>query len=144
MSFDEDGGSEGNGGMRVPPRHDIPHYYGNEARALFVASAVVLIVAQSTGADLPLSTSGAVVTAVLLVVTAGITNPAQGWIHWLNAFIAIYGTLLFGTSAINHYRSGISIFNPSFFYIEALALLSLMALYFTTRTIRGFHLREYP
>ena len=60
MSFDENGGSEGNGGMRVPPRHDIPHYYGNESRALFVAGALVLIIAQSTGADLPLSTGAAV------------------------------------------------------------------------------------
>ena len=126
----------------MPPRHDIPHYYGNESRALFVAGAVVLIIAQSTGADLPLSTGAAVMTAVLLVVAAGITNPAQGWIHWLNAFIAIYGVLLFGTTAISHYRSGISIFNPSFFYIEALTLIALIALYFTTRTIRGFHLRD--
>jgi hypothetical protein len=40
-------------------------------------------------------------------------------------------------TAVNHYRAGTSIFDPSFIYIEALALLSLVALYFTTRTIRG-------
>ena len=142
MNFDENDEGRGGGGMQVPPRRDIPHYYGNESRALFVAGAVVLIIAQSTGADLPLSTGAGVLAAVLLVVAAGITNPAQGWIHWLNAFISIYGVILFGTTAISHYRSGISIFNPSFFYIEALALIALIALYFTTRTIRGFHLRD--
>ena len=108
---------------------------------LFVVAAVVLIIAQSTGAELPLSTTGAVIAAVLLVVTAGITNPAQGWIHWMNALIAVYGTILFGTTAVAHYRAGGNVFDASFAYIEALALLSLIALYFTTRTIRGFHLR---
>ena len=133
MPFDDGGGES------IPQRRRIPHYHGDEVRVLFVVSAVVLIVAQSTGAELPLSTMGAVMAAVLLVVTAGITNPAQGWIHWMNEFIAIYGTLLFGTTAVGHYRSGISVFDISFIYIEALALLSLVALYFTTRTIRGFH-----
>jgi len=138
-----DGNDEGGGDyeMKVPERHKILHYHGDEARVLFFAGAVVLIVAQSTGADLPLSTAGAVISAVVLVVAAGITNPAQGWIHWLNAFIAVYGTILFGMAAVDRYRGGTSIFDPSFFYIEALALLSLVALYFTIRTIRGFHMR---
>ena len=130
---------EGNseGGEGVPPRHVIPHYHGDTVRALFFVGALVLIVAQSTGADLPLSTIGSVVSAVLLVIAAGITNPAQKGIHWFNAFIAIGGTLIFGISAVSHYRSGASIFDPSFTYTEALALLSLVALYFTTATIRG-------
>lgn len=135
MPFDD-------GGESVPQHRAILHYHGDNVRVLFVVSAVVLIIAQSTGAELPLSTTGAVISAVVLVVTAGITNPTQGWIHWLNALIAITGTLLFGTTAVEHYRAGISIFNSSFTYIEALALLSLIALYFTTRTIRGFHLRS--
>lgn len=121
----------------VPLYHKIMHYHGDEVRMLFFAAAIVLIVAQSTGANLPLSTTGAVISAVLLVVAAGITSPAQSWIHWLNAFIAIWGVLLFGVNAVDHYRTGISIFDPSFTYTEALAILSLVALYFTTRTIRG-------
>jgi len=143
MSFDGNGNEEGGGDFvtKVPPHREILHYHGDRVRALFFAGAVVLIVAQSTGAELPLSTTGAVVGAILLVVTAGITNPAQGWIHWLNALIALYGAFLFGTTAVGHYRAGISVFDPSFAYIEALALLSLVALYFTTRTIRGFHMR---
>ncbi len=137
MTFEGDGDT----GESVPRRRRIPHYHGEETRVLFVVSAIVLVIAQSTGAELPLSTMSAVLGAVLLVVFAGITNPAQGWIHWLNEFISIYGTVLFGTTAVDHYRAGASLFDPSFIYIEALALLSLVALYFTTRTIRGFHLR---
>lgn len=128
---------EGDGDGPVPQHRRILHYHGDEERILFFVGAIVLIVAQSTGANLPLSTTGSVVAAILLVIAAGITNPAQTWIHWLNAFLAIAGTLLFGTTAIEHYRAGMSVFDPSFTYIEALALLSLVALYFTTRTIRG-------
>ena len=134
MTFEGDGTESG---TSIPPRRKVPHYHGDEVRILFFVSALVLIVAQSTGAALPFSTLGAVVVAVLLVVAAGITNPGQSWIHWLNAFLATVGTLLFGTTAIEHYRAGMSIFDTSFLYVEALALLSLVALYFTTRTIRG-------
>lgn len=140
MTYEGNEGN-GNGGTRVPPHREIPHYHGDNVRVIFVVSAVVLIVAQSTGAELPLSTTAAVIGAILLVILAGITNPAQGWIHWANEFIAMFGVLLFGTSAIDHYRAGLSVFDSSFAYIETLALLSLIALYFTTRTVRGFHLR---
>lgn len=127
----------GEGGESVPPRREIPHYHGDGVQVIFVVGAVVLIIAQSTGAVLPLSTTGTVISAIILVISAGITNPAQYGIHWVNASIAIIGTLLFGITAINHYRAGLSIFDSSFVYVEALALLSLFALYYTTRTIRG-------
>ena len=128
---------EGNGGEIVPPRREIPHYHGDEVRVLFFVGAIVLVVAQSTGADLPLSTIGAVVSAVVLVITAGITNPAQYGIHWANALISIAGALLFGLTAVDQYRAGMRLLDPSFVYVEVLALLSLVALYFTTATIRG-------
>lgn len=131
---------DGNGdqtGEAVPPRHKIAHYHGDNVRMLFFAGAVVLVVAQSTGAELPFSTLGSVVAAVVLVIAAGITNPEQKGIHWFNASLAVIGSLVFGTSAVAHYRAGASIFDPTFTYTEALALLSLVALYFTTKTIRG-------
>jgi len=143
----DDGESDGGGDFaavdtgHVPPHREIPHYHGDVVRVIFVVSAVVLIVAKSTGADLPLSTLGTVTGAVILAVAAGITNPAQFWIHWLNTVLSIYGTILFGMTAIGSYRAGISFFDPSFFYVEVLALLSLIALYFTTRTVRGLHQR---
>ena len=129
---------EGNEGEQPVPHHRrAMHYHGDEARVIFFVGAIVLIVAQSTGANLPLSTLGSVIGAVVLVIVAGITNPEHSWIHWFNALLAIVGTLLFGTSAVDHYRAGMSVFDPSFTYTEALSLLSLFALYFTTRTIRG-------
>ena len=80
----------------------------------------------------------AVITAVILVAAAGITHPRIRWIHWVNAFIAVWGTILFGTSAVTHYRAGGGVLDTTFIYTEALALLFLGAVYFVTRTIRGF------
>ena len=42
-----DEGDTGSGGILVPPRHKIPHYHGDAVRALFVVSAILLIVAKS-------------------------------------------------------------------------------------------------
>lgn len=138
MTFEGNGTNEG---MSVPPPKKKPHYHGDKVRVIFVIAAVVLIVAQSTGAELPLGTASTVVSAALLVVAAGITNEALGWIHNVNALLAIFGTVIFGTSAISHYRAGLGLFDASFVLIEALAILSLIALYLTTRTIRGNFLK---
>ncbi len=116
---------------------NIPHYHGDGVRILFITGAVILIIAQSTGAELPLSTLGTVISAALLAIAAGITNPMQYEIHWANAGISLIGTILFGTTAVDQYRAGANFFDLSFVYVEALALISLLALYFTTRTIRG-------
>lgn len=135
--YDEASGSTG-----FRAHRDIPHYHGDTVRALFVLGAITLIVAQSTSVDLPLSTGNAVIAAAILVVAAGITNPAQTWIHWVNAVLAALGSIIFGTAVIEHYQSGLSGFNSSFFFLEALALLSLVALYFSTSTIRGLALKS--
>ena len=140
-STDGEGDGGGNFETIVPPRHRVRHYYGGNVRVLFVVSAIVLIIAESTGVDLPLSPNGAVISAIILVIAAGITNPEQGWIHWLNTLLSVYGTLLFGMTAVSNYRTGLSITDPSFMYLELLTLLSLIALYNTVRTVRGFYLR---
>ena len=136
-----DEGDTGSGGILVPRATRFLTIMGMLCGHFFVVSAILLIVAKSTGANLPLSTFGTVLVAVVLVVAAGITNPAQFWIHWANAFLAACGTILFGVTAIRHYRTGASIFDVSFIYVEVIALLSLVALYFTTRTVRGLHMR---
>lgn len=133
-------GDVGNEGMSVPPMRFRPHYHGDIVRVLFFVGAIILIVGESTGADLPLTTTGSVVAAILAVIAAGITNPAIVWIHWANAILAIWSALIFGVTAVNRFRAGDGVLD--FLYIEAIALLSLIALYFTTRTLRGMYIRQ--
>ncbi len=120
------------------------HYYGDVTRTLFIVGAVLLLVAITTGAVLPLSSFGTVIAAIVLVVAGGITNHEQHWIHWVNESIAIFGVYIFGVSAINNYRAGVSISNPSYLYTELIAVMSLIALYYATKTIRGILLRSIP
>lgn len=137
MGFEGDTGTEG---MSVPPARFRPHYHGDIVRILFFVGAILLIVGESTGADLPLTTTGSVVAAILAVIAAGITNPAIGWIHLVNAILAALSALIFGITAVNRFRAGDSFLD--FLYIEAIALLSLVALYFATRTLRGMYIRR--
>lgn len=125
----------------MPVRKSARHYYGDTVRVLFVLGAVTLFVAESTGADLPLSITGAVTAAVILVIAAGITNPEQHWIHYVNELIAILGTLIFASRAIEYWRQGMSALDVSYLFTEVLALFSIIALYFTTKTVRGVLLR---
>lgn len=136
MPFDADGT-----GDIMPHKRGTPHYHGDEVRVMFVIAAVIIILAQSTGAELPLSTFGSVAASASLVIAAGITSPRLVKIHWVNALFAVVGTLIFGTAAVGTYREGVNVLDSSFIYVEALALLALVSLYFTTRTLRGILLR---
>ena len=128
----------------APYRHrHVAHYHGDTVRSLFVVAAVVLLVAETTGASLPLPTFQIVALAVLLVVAAGITNPAQAWIHFVNALLAIYGALVFGLFAIEAYRAAQEIFSQTYLFAELLAILFLVSVYFTTKTVRGILLRPH-
>lgn len=130
-----------NGDM-LPPRPHVRHYYGDTVRILFVAIAIAMVVGETTGAALPLSATTAVIAAITFAVAAGITNPGQKWIHYINEALAILGALIFTTSAALHWRAGAGFFDPSYFFTELVAILSIIALYFTTKTLRGLLLRE--
>ena len=137
MSFDADIPKH------VPPVREIPHYHGDAARALFVIEAILLVIAPSMGAILSVSTTGALIGAVILVIAAGITNPAQAWIQYVDEALALLGAVVFGMRAVNTYPVAGTSLDTSFIFALALALISLVALYLTTRTIRGFIMRDY-
>ncbi|MDO8623795.1 MAG: hypothetical protein Q7R54_00335 [bacterium] len=121
----------------------VAHYHGDTVRTLFVVAAVVMLMAETTGASLPLTTFQIVSLAVLLVVAAGITNPAQEWIHFVNALLAIFGAIIFGLYAIEQYRTTLNVLAPTFLYAEILALLFLVTVYYATKTARGILLRPH-
>jgi len=127
-----------------PLRHrHVAHYHGDTVRALFIAEAVVLLIAETTGASLPIATLSIVLFAVALVVAAGITNPAQTWIHFVNALLALYGAVTFGLYAIEEYHLARDIFGQTYLSTELLAILFLISVYFTTKTVRGIMLRPH-
>jgi len=117
------------------------HYYGDTVRILFVVSAVLIIAAQFIGS--PFLTPGAAMLAsVILVVAAGLTNPVHAWIHTTNSVIAGIGAVMCGYVALAHYQEGATIFNE--LLVVVLAVLFLIALYLSVKTLRGVLMRDAP
>ncbi len=124
-----------------PVRPLMQHYHGDTTRVLFVVAAVGMLIAETFGSEMPFSPLVTVIFAVTLVIAAGITNPAQAWIHIANILISVIGALSFAPAAIGRYQDTSTLFDLTFFFTEALALLFLIATYFTVKTIRGILLR---
>ncbi len=127
----------------LPPEHVGPsHYYGDTVRILFVIGAALLFLSQFIGEPFMTSFS-ALILAVILVVAAGLTNPVQSWIHWINIFLSGISLILFGSIAITRYRETGSIFGSTAI-VMILVLVFLFALYSAIRTLRGTLMRDAP
>ncbi|RTL02408.1 MAG: hypothetical protein EKK59_01760 [Neisseriaceae bacterium] len=123
-------------GNIIVHRPELLHYHGDLVRMSFVAAAVLMLVMQFTGDNLPMTPVALLGMVTILVIAAGITNPAQRTIHWFNLLISFSGLLIFGSIAISRLDS-----IRDFFTHDGLAgvisFIFLMAMYLSTRTIRG-------
>lgn len=115
--------------------HDIPHYYGDYVRSLFLAVAVLAGVAIPVfGPIVPLSTVAQVGSIILLVLLAGLTNPHGKILLIADAFVAGLGILLVETVAISLY----SIDSFELFVAREVAAVALLfAFYFSIKTLRA-------
>jgi len=127
----------------APIHHPPKHYYGDIVRILFVVAAVILFAMQFTGIRLPFSAFGSIMMILFLVIAAGLTNPVQIWIHWINIFISGFCLLLFGGLALSRFQTQAALF-PDGVLIGFLAIMFLIALYCSTKTLRGIMMRDAP
>lgn len=134
MEYEGDGSTE-KIRTRIYTWHDIPHYYGDYVRALFVASAVLSAVAVPVLGDLlPFGTLVQVLSALLLVLLAGLTQPHSSIIFWYNIAVSAIGVVLLESTAIALYKADSF---ELFLAREAAALLMLFAFYFSVKTLRA-------
>ena len=118
------------------------HYYGDIVRILFVVAAGLLLVSQFVGT--PFITAGATVfSAVGLIIAAGLTNPVQTWIHWVNVLISAFALVFFGTIALDRFQTTGDVFGQNF-VILILVGLFIATLYSATKTLRGVLMRGAP
>jgi len=115
---------------------EIAHYHGDLVRVFFIAAAILILVMQFTGDNLPLTPAALIIFVTVLVVAAGITNPIQRTIHWVNLFVSFVGLALFGGVSIERLHSVGDFFTHNGL-AGLIALVFLGALYFATRTVRG-------
>lgn len=115
-----------------------PHYYGDRVRLCFAISAIfMLITLPFYVSRIPIPLYGAIMLIILMVLFAGVTNPRQKWTAILDWSIALIGSYLFEYYAVMtyiHYS-----WLDGFMWInQILAIIFIVALYFATKTVRGF------
>ncbi len=117
---------------------DIPHYYGDYVRALFVGSAVLFAIAIPVFGNLiPLGTFVQVASSLVLIILAGLTNPHSRMLLLYDAVVAAIGILLLESTVITYYaQDGV----PLFVIRESAAVALMFALYFSIKTLRAMSL----
>jgi len=118
-----------------PSFEQIPHYYGDVVRVIFLVLAIFMLVgapfyAEDVAAKWPLIVVGAL-TGVGL---AALTNPRSVLVMRLNAVYAGAGAIVFETAALWGYQSGAII---EFVLRQAPAILYIIAFYFALKTLRA-------
>lgn len=113
----------------------VPHYYGDYIRSIFIiVGAFMLILAPFVSERAPQLLPIQVVSAVVLVLLAGLTSPTKEWVLILDAIAAGLGVIFFEFLALAAYNASAWF---SFIALEGVAIAFLVALYFSIKTVRA-------
>lgn len=120
--------------VELPPAH----YYGDIVRKIFVFCAVLITLEYvffSTYILLPASLS--IISAIALMILAGLQSPEQHGLSYLNALVSVFACFIFAYTGFTHYLHS-ETFNPWFFWSnQVLALAFLTTTYYGFKTIRA-------
>ena len=124
----------------VPDTYEelIPHYHGDVLRQLFIAAVILMLVgapfyANALQIQLPFLIIGALVLAGL----AALANPHKKWIFVVSAIAAGAGFVIYELWALQQYAGSSWV---QFILREVIALVFLIAFYFSMKTVRAFML----
>lgn len=121
----------------------VPHYYGDTIRKYLLASGLLLLLAVIFDKELLkfyliMGGFGVLVFTIL----AGLTSPQNKPVIINIAAISAAMFLVFEYFAVSHYLRSGDIFSVPFLIREALAVIFLIILYYSTKTIRGMSLKD--
>lgn len=120
---------------RIYAWHDIPHYYGDFVRVLFITVAVLAAVAVPLLGDLlPFGTLVQVLSILLLVLLAGLTHPHSVIVFWYNVCVSALAVVLLQYTAVSLYETDSF---GLFLAREAGAISMLFAFYYSVKTLRA-------
>jgi len=123
-------------GVLLQHTSEVAHYHGDALRILFISVAVLILIMQFTGDNLPMTTATLIGFVAILAIAAGITNPVQRTIHWFNLILSLTGLAIFGSVSVSRLHS-LSDFFTHDGIAGLIAFLFLIAVYLATRTVRG-------
>lgn len=118
----------------------IPHYYGDIVRRLFLISGVIVLITLPFNNNiLPIHISLTTLLVIILIFFAAITNPFQKWVAFVNVGISILAVLTFEYFAVSGY-SGEEI--NLFMVRQILSVIFFFALYYSGKTLRAMLLKQ--
>lgn len=116
----------------------VPHYYGNIVRTLFMAASALLLLSILLDKDLLVfNLLVGVVLIVALTVFAGLTSPRNYFIIVIDTVVAAALFLLYEFFAVAAYYKYDTLANEIFALRQGIAFISLGALYFSIKSLRG-------
>ncbi len=121
---------------QIESKKQIPHYYGDLVRIIFVIGAVFILLGIPFVTDiLQIPAIIPILAMAVLAITAGITNPAQFFSLRLNVGVSVVFLIFFAYMGWYAYDTGlgggIGISN------QIGAVLFLIASYFSVKSLRG-------
>jgi hypothetical protein len=119
----------------IPANREIPHYYGDYVRTLFIAMAILSFVVMPLWGDLlPLGIVLQVSASLLLVLLAGFTSARNTYLMITNATVAGVSVVL-----LEYFAVMLRPLQSTQLFIarESGVLLMIAALYFSVKTLRA-------
>ncbi len=117
---------------------DTAHYYGDIVRRYFLLGGAVLLLAILVDREsLTFYLFTGVFGVLALTVLAGLTSPLSRQVTIANGIVSGALFLVFEYFAVNAYLNYLDFFNETFLLRQILALIFIIALYFSTKTFRG-------
>jgi hypothetical protein len=118
------------------------HYYGDLVRFLFLAGAVLMLLTLPfINNRVPVPIFVSILAILTLALVAGFTNPRLRSTVILDTTIAISAFIIFEYYAVSGYIE-ISAVDLYFVSNQLLAIIFLIASYYSTKTLRGMFLKN--
>jgi|SRR3989344_355525 len=119
-----------------------PHYYGDIVRRLFFAAAVIIFLSLPFLAhQFPVTLLVSLFLVVLIGLFAGLTNPVKPVTIVIDLMVSIIAAFAFEYYAVVTFQA-----NPKIDWIftiyMALSIIFIVALYFSTKTVRAMFLER--
>ncbi|MFA6095121.1 MAG: hypothetical protein WC757_04560 [Candidatus Paceibacterota bacterium] len=114
-------------------------YYGRIVRTLFFVAGLILLFLILIDKDLfYFYVTIGILEVLALIIFAAFTGRRHWPVIFIDTAIALTSFLLFEYFAIARYNQVEYLLDPVFFFRQLLALIFLIALYFSTKTTRGY------
>lgn len=123
---------------RFPFQQQLPHYYGDITRMIFIIVGVIMLFGLPTMTlVLRLPVIVPVVAVVILALAAGFTSPRYRSSLLLNIWVSSLGLAAF--IYVSFFLTHLYVANKGWLFMnQIIAALFLIALYFSVKSLRGY------